>query len=674
MNEILLHKFDTAFQSFPFDKISIEDYEPTILHLLDDAQKEIEAIAQQEAAPSFENTIVKMETNGRALNRVVEAFFNLHSANTNDNLEAAAQNLAPALAAFSNNILLNEALFKRVKTIYEQQAQNQLNAEQQRLLDKTYKSFSRNGALLNPSDKEKLRAIDQKIAVLKLQFSQNVLQETNAYKLHLTSDTDIEGLPDSLLQQAAMEAKQAEIEGYIFTLQFPSYVPFMKYASNRKRRIEMYEAYGRRCFQANDNNNENVIKELVALKHERAQLLGYTHHAAFVLEERMAKSVEKVDTFLNDLLGKAKPYAIKEIENLASFAQQMGNDTLMPYDHAYFAEKLREEKFNYAEEQLKAYFPLHQTLEAAFGLAKKLFNLEFEKLENIATYHEEVTVYNVTENGSHKALLYADFHPREGKRPGAWMTSFKGQYIDEDGNNSRPHVSIVCNFTRPSSDTPSLLTFTEVTTLFHELGHALHGIIANTTYESLSGTNVYWDFVELPSQFLENYCYEKEFLQQFAKHWKTQETLDDATIDKIVAAANFMEGYQTMRQLSFGLLDMAYHSGKMKADETIQDFERKEVEPTRLYPLIDGVAFSPSFSHIFGGGYDAGYYSYKWAEVLDADAFDFFKQTGIFNSQTAAKYKQLLSAGGTIDPETLYLNFRGRTATVDALLTRAGLQ
>jgi peptidyl-dipeptidase Dcp len=541
------------------------------------------------------------------------------------------------------------------------------------LLDKTYKSFTRNGALLNDEDKEKLRAIDKELAALKVKFSQNVLQETNAYFLQITAEKEMEGIPDSIRTQAKEEATKRKLEGWVFTLQYPSLVPFLTYAASRERRKELHMANGRKAFQDNEYNNEEIIRKVVTLRDERARLLGFPTHAAFVLEERMAATPDHVFNFLNDLLEKAKPHAGRDIEALKPLAAKDGIETLMPFDHAYYAEKLREEKYDFSEEELKPYFPLEQVLHAAFDAAKKLYGLTFHVREDIQKYQEEVTVYEVLENGNHKALLYTDWHPREGKRAGAWMTSYKGQYQTEQGDH-RPHISIVCNFSRPSGDIPSLLTFNEVTTLFHEFGHALHGMMADTKYESLSGTNVYWDFVELPSQFMENYCYEKEFLATFAKHYKTGEILPMGQIDKIVASANFMEGYQTMRQLSFGLLDMAFHTGKLKQDESIETFEKQITKETQLYPTITGIAQSPSFSHIFPGGYSSGYYSYKWSEVLDADAFAYFKEKGIFNSETASKFKTLLSKGGTEDPMDLYVAFRGRKPDVNALLERAGLK
>lgn len=672
MSNILLKPFETQFESVPFEQIKNEDYQPAILHGIEDAKKEIDAIVNNPEAPTFENTLEALEHVGKQLNRVTEAFFNITSAETNDYLEKVQEEVSPVLAEYGNDITLNEGLFKRVKAVYEQTDKSHLSPEAFRLLDKTYKSFTRNGALLNDADKETLRAIDKELAGLKVKFSQNVLQETNAFIMHITNENELEGIPDSIKAQAKEEAVKRKLEGWVITLQYPSLVPFLTYAKNRERRKELYIANGKKAFKANEYNNEQTIKSIVQLRDQRARLLGFDTHAAFVLEERMASKPDTVFDFLNDLLQKAKPYAGKDIEALKPLAAKDGIEAMMPYDHAYYAEKLREEKFDFSEEELKPYFPLNQVLHAAFDAAEKLYGLTFEERNDIQKYHEEVTVYEVLENGKHKALLYTDWHPRDGKRAGAWMTSFKGQY-KTNGIDHRPHISIACNFSRPNGKVPSLLTFNEVTTLFHEFGHALHGMMADTVYESLSGTNVYWDFVELPSQFMENYCYQKDFLATFAKHYKTGELLPMEQIDKIVASANYMEGYQTMRQLSFGLLDMAYHTGKFKPADSIEGFEKQITKETQLYPTVEGVAQSPSFSHIFPGGYSSGYYSYKWSEVLDADAFAYFKEEGIFNTEIASKFKTLLSKGGTEDPMDLYIAFRGRKPNVDALLERAGI-
>lgn len=673
MSNPFVRPFGTPFHSVPFDQIKTEHFKPAILQFIDEAKAQIDTIVSNPAPPDFTNTLAAMEHAGKALEIASATFFNLDSAETNDEIQQLAQELSPILAEYSNDIMLNEGLFQRVKQVHDEVDDSLLTAEQRRLLDKTYKGFTRNGALLSAENKEKLREIDKQLATLTMKFSQNVLQETNAYHLHVQDQAQLAGLPDSILAAAKAEAEKRELAGWVFTLHFPSFVPFMKYAANRGLRRELYLASATRALKANEFNNETIVHQIVSLRGDRARLLGFDTHADFVLQERMASTPAIVLNFLNDLLVKAKPHAVQEIEQLKAVAKQDGIDEMMPYDHAYYAEKLREAKFNLSDEALKPYFPLHRVLNAAFEAANRLYGLTFESRTDIPTYHPEVDVYEVLENGQHKALLYADWHPREGKRAGAWMTAYRGQWKEDNGEQVRPHISIVCNFARSVGDTPSLLTFNEVTTLFHEFGHALHGILADTVYESLSGTNVYWDFVELPSQFMENYCYEKDFLQAFAKHYQTNEPLPDTEIDKIIAAANFMEGYQTLRQLSFGLLDMAYHTGKLKADESIEHFEKDTVRDTQLYPNVPGTAQSPSFSHIFAGGYSAGYYSYKWAEVLDADAFAYFKETGIFNPETAAKFKRLLSSGGTVDPMELYVQFRGRKPEPEALLKRAGL-
>lgn len=673
MNNLFLKEFETPFQSIPFQNINQEDFKPAILELIEEAKKEIEAITNNSEPATFENTQLALENIGKKLNVTATTFFNLHSAETNDFLETLAQEISPILTEYGNDITLNQALFERVKAVFDNTDPSSLTKEEFRLLDKTYKSFTRNGALLSEEQKQELRAIDKELSGLTLSFSQNVLQETNVYSLRLTDEKELSGLPDSIKTAAREEAQKRELEGWVFTLHHPSYVPFLKYADSRDRRKELYLASAQKAFKDNEYNNEKNIHRIVSLREERAKLLGFATHADFVLEERMAGNPVTVFDFLNDLLQKAKPFAEKEINTLKEIAQKDGIDQIMPYDHAYYAEKLRKEKYDISEEALKPYFSLTSVLEAAFVASEKLFGLTFNKREDIQTYHDEVDVYEVLENGKHKGLLYTDWHPREGKRAGAWMTSYKGQY-KENNKDHRPHISIVCNFARPSGDTPSLLTFSEVTTLFHEFGHALHGILADTIFESLSGTSVHWDFVELPSQFMENYCYQKDFLSSFAMHYQTKEALPEEEIDKIVASSNFMEGYQTLRQLSFGLLDMAYHTGKLGKEEGIEKFEKETISASQLYPTLAGTAQSPSFAHIFAGGYSAGYYSYKWAEVLDADAFAYFKETGIFNPDTAQKFKTLLSKGGTEDPMELYINFRGRKPEADALLIRAGLQ
>ena len=678
---ILTEKFNTPYHSAPFDHIKNEDYLPAFKELIQKSEEEINAIVDNSDAPTFENVIEALAYSGEQLDVVSNIFFNLNSAETSDELQQIAQEVSPILTEYSSKISQNEALFNKIKKVYDEKEKYNLNEEQEMLLNETYKGFVRSGALLNEEDKEKLKKISMDLSLKSLQFGQNVLASTNAYFKHITDKEQLAGIPEAIIEQYAEEAKERNLEGWVVTLQYPSYIPFMTYAENRELRKELALANGKKSFDGGEYDNQNLIKELLTLKQQKAELLGYKDYADFVLEERMAKSPVKVFEFLNELLTKAKPYADKEIEELKSLAKADGIDEMQSYDHAFYAEKLRKEKYDFNDEELKPYFPLNQVQEAVFGLAEKLFGLTFEERNDIPKYHEDVKVYEVKEiiavntagqiASDYKALLYVDYFPRKGKRAGAWMTSYKNQY-QQNGENSRPHISIVCNFSKPTKDTPSLLTFQEVTTLFHEFGHALHGMMADTQYPTLSGTSVKWDFVELPSQFLENFCYEPEFLKTFAKHYKTGEVLPDEKIEKIEQSKNFMEGYQTLRQIGFGLLDMNYHTKVNELEhESVKEFEDKYTKAIALYPTNPETAMSPSFSHIFQGGYSAGYYSYKWAEVLDADAFQYFKENGIFNHEIAAKYKILLSSGGTKDPMELYKAFRGSEPKVESLLKRA---
>lgn len=667
----LLEKFKTKYTSSPFSDIKQEHYLPAFQELIKTSEKEINEITSNPETSTFENTIEAMAFSGEQLDRVSSIFFNLNSAETNDEIQKIAQDVSPLLTEFSSKISQNEKLFERIKNVYDQKDTLSLNDEQEMLLNETYKGFVRSGALLNEEDKKKLEKINRDLSVKSLQFGQNALASTNAYFRHITDKEELKGIPEAILQQYEEDAKEKGLEGYVITLQYPSYLPAMTYAENRELRKELALANGKKSFDGGEFDNQNLIKEIVKLRQEKAELLGYKNFADFVLEERMAQSPAKVFEFLNELLDKAKPYAQKEIEELKSLAKADGIDDIQSYDHAFYAEKLRKQKFDIDDEELKPYFQLEKVQEAVFGLGKKLFGLEFTEINNIQKYHEDVKTYEITENGNYKALLYADYHPRKGKRAGAWMTSYKNQY-KKDGENSRPHISVVCNFTKPTKDTPSLLTFQEVTTLFHEFGHALHGVLADTQYPNLSGTSVKWDFVELPSQFLENYCYEPEFLKTFARHYQTGEVLPTEKIEKLSQSKSFMEGYQTLRQLGFGLLDMAYHTevGALE-NKSVKEFEVDKTAATNLYPANPETAASPSFSHIFQGGYSAGYYSYKWAEVLDADAFQYFKENGIFNPEIAEKYKILLSSGGTKNPMDLYKSFRGTEPKVESLLKRA---
>ena len=669
MKNPLLQPFSTLYQSAPFNKIKEEHFLPAFQELIKESEKEINAIVENQDQPTFANVIEALAFSGEKLDVVSGIFFNLNSAETNDEIQKIAQEVSPLLTEFSTKVSQNLALFDKIKDVFDKKEKYNLNEEQQMLLNETYKGFVRSGALLNDADKESFKNISIELSKKSLQFGQNVLAETNNYFKHIIDEKELVGIPEAILEQYREEAKERKLEGFVVTLQYPSFLPFMTYAENRELRKELALANGKKSFQNNEFDNQNLIKEIISLKQEKAKLLGYENYADYVLEERMAKSPAEVKSFLNELLEKAKPYAEKEVDELKKLAKADGISEMESYDHTFYAEKLRKQKFDIDDEELKPFFHLEKVQEAVFGLAKTLFGLEFKETNEVQKYHDEVKTYEIFEDGNFKALLYADYFPRKGKRAGAWMTSFKSQSI-KNGENNRPHISVVCNFSKPTSDTPSLLTFQEVTTLFHEFGHALHGVLANTTYPNLSGTSVKWDFVELPSQFLENYCYEPEFLKTFAKHYQTGEVLSDEKIQKISDSKNFMEGYQTLRQIGFGLLDMAYHSDSEKVGD-VKTFEVEETKATNLYPSNPETMMSTSFSHIFQGGYSAGYYSYKWAEVLDADAFQYFKENGIFNAEIAAKYKILLSSGGTIDPMELYKNFRGSEPKVESLLKRA---
>ncbi len=667
-------KFNTPYTAAPFRQIQLEDYVPAFDQTIAQARAEVDVIINNPEAPTFENTIEALEFSGQALDRLSSIFFNLNSAETNDTMQQIAQEVSTKLTAFGNDIALNETLFQRVKAVYDQRETLSLSPEQLMLLEKKYKGFSRNGALLSEEKKNRLREIDTDLAKLKLTFGENVLAETNSYFKHITNAEDLAGIPEGAQEAAAALAQSKGLEGWVFTLDFPSYMPLITYADNRELRKELALAFGKKAFQDNAHNNTEILKKIVALRHERAQLLGYESHAHFVLEERMAQHPETVKTFLNDLLAKAKPAVQREFAQLSAFAKEKdGLDQLEKWDGAYYSEKLKQELFDLDDELLKPYFPLEKVLQGAFTVAEKLFGLTFHEIDTVDKYHPDVQTYEVRgEANEFVALFYADFFPRAGKRPGAWMTSFKPQYI-QNGVNDRPHVSIVCNFTPPTPSKPSLLTFNEVTTLFHEFGHALHGMLANTTYPSLSGTSVYWDFVELPSQVMENWCYEPEALALFAHHYETGEVIPQSYVDKIKESASFLEGMATVRQLSFGLLDMAYHAQVPTIDD-VKTFEVAATRDTALYPDVAANCVSPAFSHIFQGGYSSGYYSYKWAEVLDADAFAYFQEKGIFNKEVGTQFKEnILSKGGTALPMELYKKFRGQEPKPQALLKRAGL-
>lgn len=674
MNNPLLKDFQTPYDSAPFSIIKNDHFLPAFEASIKEAKKEIDQIVANPEPPNFENTLAVLEFSGNKLNRISSIFFNLNAAETTDEIQKIAQEVSPMLSEFANDISLNKGLFKRIAKVYEKRADLGLTPEQNMLLEKNYKAFVRNGANLKEADKEVLRDIDKRKSKLGLKFGENVLAETNQYELLITDQKDLSGLPEGVIEAARMLAEDKKSDGWIFTLDYPSYIPFMTYADNRTLREKISKAFGARGMQNNDYNNEQVVKDIVNLRHQRAQLLGYDSHAHYVLEERMAEKPEKVMDFLEKLLKKAKPAAEKEFQMLKDLAKKDGIESIEKWDGAYYAEKLKKLLFDLDDEKLKPYFKLENVIQGVFDIAGKLYDLHFESVNNVDTYHKEVKTYEVSNSkGELVALFYADFFPRKGKRNGAWMTSYKSQWKEGDVN-SRPHISIVCNFTKPTASKPSLLTFNEVTTLFHEFGHALHGMLANTTYPNLSGTSVYWDFVELPSQILENWCFEKEALTLFARHYDTKEPIPMELVQKIKDSSNFLEGIATLRQLSFGMLDMSYHAHDPSGINNIKEFEKEAFGATQLYPDVEENCMSTAFSHIFQGGYSAGYYSYKWAEVLDADAFEAFKEAGIFNKEVAKKFKDnILSKGGTEKPMVLYKRFRGKEPTVDALLKRAGL-
>lgn len=667
----LLQNFETA----PFSQIKNEHFKPAIISAIDLARLEIEKIVTSQEAPNFENTIEALEFSGRQLDLVTNIFFNLNSAETNEEIQKIAQEVSPLLSEFRNDIILNESLFKKVKAVYSQKESLGLNVEQRMLLDKKYKAFSRNGANLPDDKKQELREIDKKLSSLSLKFGENVLAETNRFELQITNEEDLAGLPDAVIEEAREIATLKGKDGWIFTLDYPSYIPFMKYAQNRELRKKMAIAFGARGFHNDELDNQEIVLETVKLRFKRANLLGYSSHAHFVLEERMAETPQKVQDFLDQLLEKAKPAALNEFKELENFARELDQiDQLEKWDSGYYGEKLKQKRFNLDDEMLKPYFKLENVIDGVFNISNKLFDLHFQEVFDIPKYHPDVKTYRVIDSGGKEiSLFYADFHPRAGKRDGAWMTSYRPQFQKED-KDYRPHISIVCNFTKPTKRTPSLLTFNEVTTLFHEFGHALHGMLAATTYPSLSGTSVYWDFVELPSQVFENWCYEPEALELFAKHYQTGEVIPQELIIRIRKASNFHEGMATLRQISFGKLDMSWHGVDPTNIEDVKAYEEQAFGSTRLFPEVEENCMSTSFSHIFQGGYSAGYYSYKWAEVLDADTFEYFQQEGIFNRELAKKFREnVLSRGGTEHPMVLYKRFRGKEPQPDALLKRAGL-
>ena len=671
----LLSENQTLHGTMPFHLIKTEHYEPAILKGMEIHNQEIEAIINQTDAPTFANTIVALEKSGALLNQVSTVFGNLLSAETNDEMQAIAERIMPQLSEHSNNITLNEKLFARIKAVYDTTDKDQLGKEEQMLLQNTYDGFIRSGANLTPEQKERFRQISAEMSVLTLRFSQNNLKETNAYELALQAD-QLDGLPESALHAYAQTAQEKGKEGHVVTLQAPSFVPFMKYSQHRELREQLFMAYNTQCTHDNEYNNMEIVKKLVNLRLERAQLLGFQTAADYVLTRRMAEKSENVYKLLNQLLEAYTPTAHKEVEEVQALAKELeGEDfQLMPWDWAYYSEKLKEKKFNLNEEALRPYFELNNVIGGVFGLATRLYGITFQENKEIPVYHPDVTAYEVFDkDGSFLAVLYADFHPRAGKRSGAWMTSYKEQWKDENGN-SRPHISVVMNFTKPSGDKPALLSFGEVNTFLHEFGHALHGMFANTTYQSLSGTNVYWDFVELPSQIMENFAIEKDFLNTFAKHYETGENIPEEMIQRLVDASNFNVAYACLRQLSFGLLDMAWYTRTEPFEGDVRSYEKQAWSQTQILPSCKETCMTVQFSHIMAGGYSAGYYSYKWAEVLDADAFSLFQEKGIFNPEVANSFREhVLSKGGTEHPMTLYKRFRGQEPGIDALLKRNGI-
>ncbi len=675
-NPLLLSEFKTSFNTIPFEEIKLEHYMPAMKKGIELGKAEIAAIKNNPLPATFENTFEKLERCGKLLDTASSVFFNLNSAETSEEMQQLAQELSPMLTAYSNDILMDDELFIRIKEAYKNSSESSLNTEQKMLRNKTFKSFVRNGANLKGEDKETLKTLNTKLSKLSLSFGENLLKASNAFEMWIEKEADLAGLPDGFKEACAMAAKaKGKENNWLITLEYPSYIPFMKYSENRELRKKLYLAFGSRAFQKDENNNETNVQEIAKIRHQKANLLGYDSHADLILEERMAEKPSKVYQLLDELLEHALPVAKIEMKEIQELSNRMnGPSPIERWDFSYYSEKLKNEKFAINDEILKPYFQLEKVIDGAFITAEKLYGITFEKLDDIQKYHEDVITYAVKDkNGKHLSVFYADFFPRAGKRDGAWMTSFSGQN-KYDGLDTRPLVSIVCNFTKPTDTKPSLLTFGEVTTLFHEFGHALHGIMANGYYESLSGTSVYWDFVELPSQLMENWCYEKECLDLFARHYETDEIIPIDLVQKIKDSANFLSGYQTVRQVGLGRLDMSWHNLTSIPTNSVYEFEENAINGTELFPPAKETATSCAFSHIFQGGYSAGYYSYKWAEVLEADTFELFKETGIYNQETATNFlENILSRGGSEHPMELYKKFRGKEPSTKALLVKTGL-
>lgn len=669
--------FDTEHGTPPFHLIKTEHYEPAFEEAIKQHQAEIDAIANSSEEATFENTIEAMEYAGEMMSRVGGVFFNLLSAESNDEMMEISQRLSPKLSEHSNNINLNEQLFARVKSVYDNRLNSNLDKEQIRLVEKYYEGFENSGATLSAEDKETYRRLSSELSKATLEFGQNNLKETNKFEMLLTDEADLDGLPESVLDAAVATAKAKDKEGWMFDLSAPSYIGFMKYSNRRDLREKLYMAYNTKNVMGGEFDNQENVEQIANLRLEIANLLGYETYADYILKNRMAKNQSAVYTLLNDLAAAYSTTAKQEVKDVAAYAGKAEGKSIdiQPWDWSYYADKLKDERFQLNDEMTRPYFELENVKKGVFGLATDLYGITFVKNENTPVYHSEAEAFDVLdENGNYLAVLFTDFHPRDGKRSGAWMTDYKGQFV-RDGKDSRPHISIVMNFTRPTESKPALLTFDEVETFLHEFGHALHGILAKSKYESLSGTSVYRDFVELPSQIMENWLLEKEYLDKFAFHYETGERIPEELVQKIIDAANFNAGYLCLRQLSFGYLDMAWHSISEPFSGDVRSFEREAMERVKLLPVPDQTAMSTSFAHIFAGGYAAGYYGYKWAEVLDADAFAAFKENGIFDKETANKFRvNILERGNTEDPMQLYINFRGKEPSIDALLERNGVK
>lgn len=680
-NNPFFNDYSTPHNTVPFHLIKIEHYEEAFMEGMKREKEELDKIINNEEEPTFDNTIIyKDETKGEhyydLLGRASTVFSCMLGAETNDDLDALAQKMSPLLTQHANDMQLNEKLFKRIKHVYEHH--RELTPEEATLLQKVYDGFVRSGALLNEEGKEQFRRLSEEASLLSLQFSQNLLKENKAFELHLTNEEDLDGLPESARQMAAHTAQEQNKEGWIFTLDFPSYSPFLTYSTKRELREKLYMAKNTEGIHDNPENNLAICTRLINIRRELAQLLGHETYADYVLEHRMASSVKNVYKLFNDLISAYKPQAIKELKEVEQLAKEMEGDAfeMQPWDFGYYSHKLQLQKYNIDSEMLRPYFELSKVIEGVFGLANRLYGISFKENNEIPVYHQDVKAYDVFDaDGSYLAVFYADFHPRKGKQGGAWMTEFQGQWINRKGENIRPHVSVVMNFTKPTPQKPALLTLGEVETFLHEFGHSLHGMFANTRFGSLSGTNVWWDFVELPSQFMENYATEKEFLRTFAYHFESGEPIPDELIDRIIKSKNYLSAYGCLRQVSLGLLDMAYYTQKDEFKEDIITFEKDAWKDAIITKQLPNTCMTTQFSHIISGGYAAGYYSYKWAEVLDADAFSLFKKNGIFDKNTALSFREnILSKGGTEHPMTLYKRFRGQEPTIDALLERNGIK